>query len=119
MHGLRVLKKRTCVLHDLKPNDVDCHAFACEQVLQRQEWKDFLHPIVMGEENEFITAIQREKSLRATWSCFYVLGSAQYSGCKALLCILRDQVDVMHYEQMNPNETISGERYGTQLMRSS
>ena len=36
-----------------------------------------------------------------------------------MLCIWWDQVDVIYYELLKPNETITGKRYRTQLMRLS
>ena len=36
-----------------------------------------------------------------------------------MLYIWWDQVGVIYYEQLNPYETITGERYRTQLMRLS
>ena len=36
-----------------------------------------------------------------------------------MLCIWWDQVNVIYYELLKPNETINGERYRTQLMRLS
>nr|CDS25984.1 Mariner Mos1 transposase [Hymenolepis microstoma] len=35
--------------------DVEQHFFACEQLLERQRGKEFLHRIVTGEENGYIT----------------------------------------------------------------
>ena len=35
---------------------------------------------------------------------------------KVMLCIWWDQVGVIYYELLKPNETITGERYPTQLM---
>ena len=42
------------------------------------------------------------------WSCFYVVRSDKYSRCEGR---------VIYYELLKPNETITGERYRTQLMR--
>ncbi|GJQ84612.1 hypothetical protein Trydic_g10222 [Trypoxylus dichotomus] len=54
----------------------------------------------------------------AARSCFYI-GSAEYSPSKVMLCIWSDQVGVIYYELLKPNETITGERYGLELMRLS
>ncbi|UYV82194.1 hypothetical protein LAZ67_21001313 [Cordylochernes scorpioides] len=40
-------------------------------------------------------------------------------GKKLMLCILWDQLGVIYYELLQPNETITGERYKQQLMRLS
>ncbi|GJQ82587.1 hypothetical protein Trydic_g19613 [Trypoxylus dichotomus] len=50
-HALRIIQKQgTSVPYGLKPRDVERRFFACEQLLQRQKRKDFLHHIPMGDE---------------------------------------------------------------------
>ena len=36
--------------YELKPRDVERRFFTCEQLIQRQQRKDFLHRIVIGDE---------------------------------------------------------------------
>ena len=51
LHALgMILKQGTWVPYNLKPKDVESRFFACEQLLQRQERKGFLHRIVTGGE---------------------------------------------------------------------
>ena len=38
-------------------------------------------------------------------------------GAKVMLCIWWDQKGVLHYELLEPGETINGERYRTHLIR--
>ena len=45
-----IQKQGNWVLHELKPRDVERRFFACEQLLQRQKQKRFLHRIVTGDE---------------------------------------------------------------------
>ena len=40
-------------------------------------------------------------------------------GAKVMLCIWWDQLSVVSYELLKPSETITGDRYRTQLMRLS
>ena len=40
-------------------------------------------------------------------------------GAKVILCIWWDQLGVVYYELLKPSETITGDRYRTQLMRLS
>ena len=40
-------------------------------------------------------------------------------GAKVMLCIWLDQLDIVHYELLKPSETVTGDRYRTQLMRLS
>ena len=44
---------------------------------------------------------------------------AEYSWKKFMLCIWWDQLGVVYYELLKPNETITGALYRTQLMRLS
>ena len=41
------------------------------------------------------------------------------SGKKLMLCVWWDQLGVVYYELLQPNETITAERYQQQLMQSS
>ena len=51
LHALGMIQKQgTWVPCDLKPRDVERRLFACEQLLQRQKRKSFLHHIVTGDE---------------------------------------------------------------------
>ena len=45
-----IQKQGTWVPYDLKPRDVEHRFFACEQLLQREKMKGFLHGIVTGVE---------------------------------------------------------------------
>ena len=57
----------------------------------------------------------------SSWPCFHVDGQTEYSftGSKVMLCIWWDQLGVVYYELLKPTETITGDRYRTQLMRLS
>ena len=54
-----IQKQGNWVPYELKPRDVERKRclFACEQLLKRQRRKGFLHRIVTGTKNEFITII--------------------------------------------------------------
>ncbi|EGI62887.1 Mariner Mos1 transposase [Acromyrmex echinatior] len=63
LHALGMIQKQgTWVPYEL-PRDVERRFFVCEQLLQRQKRKGFLHCIVTGDE-KWITATQREESHR-------------------------------------------------------
>ena len=55
--------------------------------------------------------------MRTTWSCFNIDSQAEYSWKKLMLCIWWDQLGVVYYELLKPNETVTGTLYRTQLMR--
>jgi len=58
-----------------------------------------------------------------TWPCFNIDSQAELyiynHGKKLMLCIWWDQLGVVYYELLKPNETITGALYRTQLMRLS
>ena len=54
-----------------------------------------------------------------TWPCFNIDSQAENSWKKVMLCIWWDQLDVVYYELLKSNETITGVLYRTQLMRLS
>jgi len=45
-----IQKQRNWVPYELKSRDVERRFFPCEQLIQRQQRKDFLHRIVTGDE---------------------------------------------------------------------
>ena len=51
-----------------------------------------------------------------TWPSVNIHSKTEYSWKKLMLCIWCDQLGVMYYELPNPNETITGTLYRTQLM---
>ena len=94
-----IQKQENCVPYELKPRYVEWRFFPSEKLLQRQSWKEFM-------EN--------------ARTCIHVDGQTVYSRCQGYkLCIWWDQFDVVYYELLKPSETITGNRYRTQLMRFS
>ena len=53
-----------------------------------------------------------------TWPCFNIDSQIEYSWKKTHVVYL-DQLGVVYYELLKPNETITGVLYRTQLMRLS
>ena len=54
-----------------------------EQLLQRQKRKGFLRRIVTGNEKiDSLQKLKEKKVMGAARSCFYVVGSAEYSHCE-------------------------------------
>ena len=51
--------------------------------------------------------------------CIYIDGQANIHGSKLMLCIWWNQLGIIYYELLQPNETITGDRYRLQLMRLS
>ena len=66
-----IQKQGNWVPYELKPRDVERRLFACEQLLERQRRKGFLHRIVTGDE-KWVHYPKRRKS----WG---VPGQTEYS----------------------------------------
>ena len=58
-----IQKRGNWVSYELKPRDVERRFFTCEQLIQRQQRKSFLHRIVTGE-MDILQQSQEEKILR-------------------------------------------------------
>ena len=108
------------VPHELKPRDVERRFFTCEQLLQRQKRKGFLHRIVTGDEKWIHYDNPKRKKVYAKPG---QAGPSQpkedIHGMKVMLCIWWDMKGVVYYELLEPDETITGQRYRLQLMRLS
>jgi len=115
-----VQKQGNWVPYELKPRDVERRFFTCEQLLQRHHRKRFLHRIVTGDE-KWIRYDNPKR--RKTWGypghAATSTAKPNIHGKKLLLCIWWDQLGVIYYELLQPNETITGERYQHQLMQLS
>lgn len=78
----------------------------CELLLERQSWKGFLHCLVTGNAKFIYHDNQkREKSFNKPRHFL-----------KLKLCICWDQLGVVFYELLKPNEPIIGGRYELQLI---
>ncbi|GFX80013.1 mariner Mos1 transposase [Trichonephila clavipes] len=115
-----IQKQGNWVPYELKPRDVERRLFACEQLLARQRRKGFLHRIVTMDEK---WVRYDNPKCRKSWG---YPGHASTStakpnihGSKVMLNIWWDQLGVVYYELLKPTETITGDRYRTQLMRLS
>ncbi|UYV66432.1 hypothetical protein LAZ67_4001656 [Cordylochernes scorpioides] len=93
----------------------------CELLLKRQNRKGFfLHRIVTGDEKWIhYDNPKRRKSWVKPGHASTSTAKPNIHGKKLMLCIWWDQLGVIYYELLQPNETITGERYQQQLMRLS
>jgi len=108
------------VPYELKPRDLERRFFICEQLLQRQKRKDFLHRIVTGDEKWiYYDNPKRIKSCNKPSHASTSTAKPNIHGSKLMLCIWWDQQGVVYYELLQPNETITEDRYRLQLMRLS
>ena len=115
-----IQKQGNWVPYELKPRDVEQHLFACEQLLARQRQKGFLHCIVTGDEKRVHYDNPKCRKL-----CGYpghtsmLTAKPNIHGSKIMLCIWRDQLNIVYYELLKLTETITGDRYQMQLMHLS
>ena len=118
---MRMIQKQgNSVLYEIKQRDVKRRFFACEQLLQRQNRKGFLHRIVAGDEKwVHCDNPKRRKSWGMPGHASTSTARPNIHGAKVMLCIWWDQLGVVYYELLKPIETITGNRYQTQLMRLS
>jgi len=112
-----IQKQENWVSYELKPRNVERRFFTCEMLLARHKRKGFLHRIVSGDEKWSTTITQRRgnRGDHASTS----IAKPNIHGKKLMLCIWWDQLGVVYYELLQPNETITGALYRIQLMRLS
>ncbi|UYV61468.1 hypothetical protein LAZ67_1004952 [Cordylochernes scorpioides] len=80
----------------------------------------FLHRIVTGDEKWIhYDNPKHRKSWVKPGHASTSTAKPNIHGKKLMLCIWWDQLGVIYYELLQPNETITGERYQQQLMRLS
>jgi len=86
----------------LKPRDIERRKMTCELLLQRHRKKSFLYRIVTSDEKWiYYDNLKCKKSwCRRTLN---IDGKAEYSWL--MLCIWWDQLGVVYYELLQPNET--------------
>nr|CDS28081.1 transposase [Hymenolepis microstoma] len=88
------------VPHELKPRgDVERHLFACEQLVERQTRKGFLHRIVTGDETKS-WGLSGGHTATST-------PRPNVHGSKVMLCVWWHQLGVIYYELLKPSETIT------------
>jgi transposase len=121
LHNLGMIQKQgNWVPYELKPRDIERRFFTCEQLLQRHKRKGFLHRIVTGDEKWIhYDNPERKKSWVKRGQPSTSKAKPNIHGSKLMLCIWWDQLGAVYYELLQPNESITGARYRTQLMRLS
>ena len=112
-----IQKQGNWVPYELKPKDVERRFFTCEQLLERQKRKGFLDRIVTGDEKWIHYDNPKwRKSWVKPGQPSTSTAKSNIHGSKLMLCIWWDQRGVIYYELLKPNETITAERYRTQLI---
>ena len=82
--------------------------------------KGFLYRIVTGDGNWiYYSNPKRKKSWGLSGHASTSSARTDIHAARVILCIWWDQVGVIYYELLKPNETITGKQYQKQLMRLS
>ncbi|UYV73022.1 hypothetical protein LAZ67_10001583 [Cordylochernes scorpioides] len=115
-----VQKQGNWVPYELKPENIERCICTCELLLKRQNRKGFLHRIVTEDEKwiHYDNPKGRKSSVKPGHASTST-AKPNIHGKKLMLCIWWDQLGVIYYELLKPNETITGERYQQQLIRLS
>jgi len=117
-----IQKQENWMPYELKPRDVERRFFTCEQLIQRQQKKGFLHRIVTGDEKWiFYDNPKKKKYYAKPGQSLPSISTPQPNihGSK-ILCIWWDQKGlVYYYELLKPGDSITGDRYRLQLIRLS
>ena len=94
-----IQKEGSWVPYELKPRDIERRIVTCEQLLQRQKRKGFLHRIVTGDEKWiYYSNPKRKKSWVKPGEAVASTPKRNIHGSKLMLCIWWDQLGVVYYE---------------------
>jgi len=111
------------VPYELKPRDVERRFFTCEQLIQRQQRKGFLHWIVT-EDEKWIFCDNPEKKkyytkLGQSLPSISTSTSTEHSWFEDHALYLVEPKGLVYYELLKPGGSITGDRYRLQLIRLS
>jgi len=113
-----IQKQRNWMPYELKLKNVEKPKMTCELLLQRHKRKSFLRHIVTSDEKWIrYNNPKRKKSCRLGESS--IDGKAEYSWRQVHALFWWDQLGIVYYTLLQPNEIITGERYQQQLMQLS
>ncbi|UYV73889.1 hypothetical protein LAZ67_11001294 [Cordylochernes scorpioides] len=112
-----VQKQGNWVPYELKPGNIEHRISTCELLLKRQNRKGFFAS--NRNEGRKVDSLRQPKAQRIPGHASTSTAKPNFHGKKLMLCIWWDQLGVIYYELLQPNETITGERYQQQLMRLS
>jgi len=102
-----IQKQGNWIPYELKPRKVERRFFTCEMLLARHKRKGFLHRRVTGEKWIHYDNSKKRKSWGLPGHASTSTAKPNIHGKKLMLCIWWDQLDVVYYELLKPNETIT------------
>jgi len=113
-----IQKQGNYVPYELKPRDIERRFCMSEMLLERYKKKSFLHRIITGDEKWIhYDNPKRKKSYVKPGQPGTSTPKPNIHDAKVMLCIWWDQKGVIHYELLEPGQTINGDFYRQQLIR--
>jgi len=109
-----IQKQANWMPYKLKPRDVERRFFTCEQLIQRQQRKNFLHRIVTGDEKWIFYDNSKKKKYYTKPSQSLPSTSTprpNIHGSKIMLCIWWNQKSFVYYELLKSSDSITGNQY--------
>jgi len=118
-----IQKQGNWVPYELKPRNVERRFFTCEQLIQRQQRKDFLHRIVTGDEKWIFYDNPKKKYYAKLGQSLPSTSTStpwpNIHSSKIMLCSWWDQKGLVYYKLLKPINSITGDWYRLQLIRLS
>jgi len=108
------------VSYELEPKVVERRFFTCEQLIQRQQRKGFLHRIVTGDEKWIFYDKKKKyyaKPNQSLPSTSISTPRPNIHSSKNALYLVGPKGFLGYYELLKPGDSITGDRYWLQLIR--
>lgn len=116
----KIQKEGKWIPYALNERNKEKRRTTCEILMEKHRRKSFLHRIVTGDEKWiYLDNPKRRKSWCDPGQPSTSTAKRNIHGKKVLLCIWWDQKGVLYYELLQPNQTITGDRYQQQLLKLS
>lgn len=117
LHAMgKIRKLGRWVPHQLNENQLKARIDACKKHLDEHKKHSFLYRIVTGDEKWVYYENPKRKAAYVDPGQPGPSQPKRDIHCqKVMLCIWWDQKGVVYYELLNPNETVTGDRYRRQL----
>lgn len=111
----KILKFGKWVPHELTEIHQEQRRTTCKMLIARHDRKSFLHRIVTGDEKWIF--FENPKRTRGWVNRGAVPSTSRQNrfGKKTMLCLFWDQKGLVHFELLQPGETVNQDRYQQQM----